>query len=190
MVKEFTYLIPFLENLHKSISLNELEAFFKRPHQTIKAHLKHLVKARILLEEKRTRFRFYALNLKNPLLIEYLALCEKERMLVFLKDNILFFQLYKMIAPFLPNVSILLFGSVTVSKNFADIDLLILSQERDCIEALKLFEKTYSVKLHVLQTTESELSETLINEIKSKHIILSNHNYFIKILYKHELGLV
>ena len=190
MVRFYTYLELYLDDLRKLVSLSELEKHFKTPHQTIKSHLKDLVKGKILSEEKRARFRFYKLNLQNPLITDYLSLCEKERMFAFLNKNALFSRLHSTIAPHLKESNVLLFGSAVVSKEYKDIDLLILSKDNKLIEELKKFEKTYSVKLHIIKTSESDLTETLITEIKKKHIIFSNHDYFVKVIYKNELGMV
>ena len=190
MVRFYTYLEVYLDDLRKLVSLSELEKHFKTPHQTIKSRLKDLVKCKILLEEKRARFKLYKLNLQNPLIADYLSLCEKERTFAFLNKNALFSRLHSTIAPHLKGSSILLFGSAAVSKEYKDIDLLILSKDNELIEELKKFEKTYSVKLHIIKTSESDLTETLIAEIKKKHIILSNHDYFVKVIYKNELGMV
>ena len=190
MVSFYTYLELYLDDLRKLVSLSEFEKHFKTPHQTIKNHLKGLVKDKILLEEKRARFRFYKLNLTNPLTIDYLSLCEKEKTFSFLRQNTLFSRLHSVIAPYLKESSILLFGSAAISKEYKDIDLLIISKSKNIIEELKKFEKTYSVKLHIIQAPESDLTETLIAEIRKKHIILNNHDYFLRVIYKNELGMV
>ena len=190
MVSFYTYLELYLDDLRKLVSLSEFEKHFKTPHQTIKSHLKDLVKEKILLEDKRARFRFYKLNLGNPLTADYLSLCEKEKTFSFLRQNALFSRLHSVIAPYLKESSILLFGSAAISKEYKDIDLLIISKGKNITEELKKFEKTYSVKLHIIQTSESDLTETLITEIRKKHIILSNHDYFIRVIYKNELGMV
>ncbi len=190
MVRIYTYLEMYLDDLRKIASLSEFEKHFKTPHQTIKSHLKDLVKGKILLEEKRARFRFYKLNLQNPLVIDYLSLCEKERTFSFLNKNTLFSRLHSTIAPHLKESNVLLFGSAAASKEYADIDLLIISKNNNIIGELKKFEKTYSVKMHIMQTSEQDLTETLRTEIKKKHIIFSNHDYFVKVIYKNELGLV
>ena len=190
MVSFYTYLELYLDDLRKLVSLSEFEKHFKTPHQTVKSHLKDLVKDKILLVEKRIKFRFYKLNLDNPLTADYISLCEKEKTFSFLRQNALFSRLHSVIAPYLKESSILLFGSAAISKVYKDIDLLIISKGRSVIEELKKFEKTYSVKLHIIQASESDLTETLITEIRKKHIILNNHDYFIRVIYKNELGVV
>ncbi len=190
MVSIYTYLEMYLDDLRKAVSLSEFERQFKTPHQTVKSRLESLVKAKILLEDKRARFRFYRLNLHNPLAIDYLSLCEKEKAFAFLNKNALFSRLHSTIAPYLKESSVLLFGSAVDSKQYADIDLLIISKGKGIIEELKKFEKTYSVKLHIVHASESDLTETLITEIRKKHIIFNNHDYLLRIIYKNELGMV
>ncbi|MCK5234749.1 MAG: hypothetical protein KAJ88_02805, partial [Candidatus Aenigmarchaeota archaeon] len=68
MVRNYTYLEIYLDNLDKKVSLSEFEKYFKRPHQTVKNQLKILVKEKILIEDKRTRFLFYEINKDNPAL--------------------------------------------------------------------------------------------------------------------------
>ena len=190
MVIFYTYLELYLDDLRKKLSLSEFENYFNTPHQTIKAHLSNLVKSKIVLEEKKARFRFYYLNLKNSLVIEYLALCEKERLIEFLNKNTLFNRLYQSITSYLKENSVLLFGSAVKNREYSDIDLLIISKDKKIREELKKIESTYSVKIHVVQTSENELTEALLLEIKKKHIILNNHDYFVRVIYKNELGMV
>lgn len=184
MVRFYTYLEVYLGDLSKSVSLSEFESHFKTPHQTIKKHLEQFTKTKILIEEKKERFLFYKLNLDNPLTKEYLILCEKERLLAFLEKNTLFLRLYQELSQFFKDSKILLFGSSTEKKDYADIDLLIISKNKDIKPVLKKFQETYSVKIHAVQTEEKDLTKALIQEIKQKHIIFNNHEYFMEVLYK------
>jgi len=187
MVRFYTYLEVYLDDLHKRVSLSEFEKHFKKPHQTAKAHLQEFVKEKILTLEKKERFSFYSLNKRNPLLREYLALCEKERLLDHLEKNTLFRRLYEILSAHFNKNKVLLFGSATWKKEFADIDLLIISNDKEIKKAIDEFIKTYSVKIHVVQTDKEHLTESFIMEIKKQHVIYNEHDYFIKELYKHEL---
>lgn len=184
MVRFYTYLEVYLGDLSKSVSLSEFESHFKIPHQTIKKHLEQYTKAKILIEEKKERFLFYKLNLDNSLTKEYLLLCEKERLLSFLEKNTLFARLYQELSQCFKDSKMLLFGSSIEKKEYADIDLLIISKNKNIKPIIKKFEETYSVKIHAVQTEEKDLTKTLIQEIKQKHIILNNHEYFMEVLYK------
>ena len=183
MVNNYTYLKIFLNDLNKQVTLSELESYFNKPHQTVKAHLQPLIKSKILNIKKSGRFSFYSLNLNNPLLKDYLSICEKEVFFTFLKNNPLFERLYQIVK----NYKVLLFGSAVNSKDYNDIDLLIIGKKPSGLED---FDKTYSARTHLIITNEKNLTKTLINEIKKKHIMFSNHDYFINLLYKNELRLV
>jgi hypothetical protein len=179
MVRFYTYVEPFLANPRRQVSLSEFETHFKVPHQTIKPQLEKLVKERVIVCEKRGRFLFYELNLNNPLLRDYLVICEKERLFTFLEKNPLMRELHKRIR--MENA--LVFGSSVNSKSFNDIDILIIGKGFE----LKPFEQTYSVKTHIVATEDENLTEILLKEIKKKHIILTNHEYFVGVLYRDEL---
>lgn len=190
MVKKYTYLEIYLDDLHKKVNLNEFENYFKTPHQTIKNHLNEFVNAKILNLEKKARFAFYNLNLNNPLTIEYLIMCEKERLIAFLKKP-LFKRLYELISEFFLNNKVAIFGSSVNAEKFSDIDILILSKDKKIRRAIDNFSKTYSgASIHIVQTGAKHLTNSFKIELKKQHIFLNEHGYFIKELYDHELRLV
>lgn len=184
MVKNYTYLEIWLKDLNQKYSLSELEKYFKINHQTIKSHLKKFIQEKIIIEEKKEKFLFYILNLKNPLTYEHLIICQKEKLFRFLEKNTLFLLLYKELSPFFEQSKILLFGSSTEKKDYNDIDLLVISKNQKIKQTLNKFQQTYSKKIHLIQTQKKDITKTLINEIKQKHIIFNNHEYFMELLYK------
>ena len=184
MVRFYTYLEVYLVDVSKQVGLSEFESYFKKPHQTIKSHLNLFIDAKILKKEKKERFVFYRLNLENPLTKEYLILCEKERLLDFLEKNTLFSRLYNELSEFFNDSKLLLFGSSLERKGYNDIDLLIFSKNKNIKQTLHKFEQTYSKKIHMIQTEEQRLTNTLIQEIRKRHIIFNNHEYFMGVLYK------
>ncbi len=184
MVRFYTYLGLYLDDMTKKVSLSEFEKYFKIPHQTIKKHLEQFTKAKILIEEKKERFLFYKLSLENPLTKEYLILCEKERLLNFLEKKTIFLQLYRELSEFFNDAPMLIFGSAVHSNNFSDVDLLILSDNKGITAAIKKFSQTYSIKIHGVQTTEKDMTKSFIREIRQKHIVLNSHEYFMEVLYQ------
>ena len=124
------------------------------------------------------------MNLDNPLTKEYLLLCEKERLLDFLENNVLFSRLYTELSDFFNDSKILLFGSSVNQKEYNDIDLLVISKNEQIKSIITKFEQTYSKKIHLIQTEEEYLTKILIQEIRQKHIIFNNHEYFMEMLYK------
>ncbi|MFW6282468.1 MAG: nucleotidyltransferase domain-containing protein [Minisyncoccales bacterium] len=184
MVKFYTYLELFLYDLNKQINLGEFEKYFKKPHQTIKAHLTKFVKLNVLKEEKKEKLRIYNLNLENPLTKEFIIIAEKERLINFLEQKMLFKTLYEELSPYFNESKILLFGSSVNQENFKDIDLLVISKNQELKKSIKKFEQTYSKKIHLIQTRKQDLTKTFIKEIRKKHIILNNHEFFFEVLYE------
>ncbi len=180
MVRNYTYLEIYLDDLNKKVSLSEFEKHFKRPHQTVKNQLKMLVKEKILVEDKRTRFLFYTINKDNPALNEYLSICEKEKMFKVISQRPMIKRLYTLLAQDVDNV--LIFGSAAISEKFNDIDLLVISKN-DIKKIIDDFEITYSIKIHVIQAEKKDLTKTLLAEIRKKHLILKGHDFFVEILY-------
>ena len=78
----------------------------------------------------------------------------------------------------------MLFGSSVETKNYNDIDLLILSKNKNIKQTLHKFEQTYAKKIHIIQTEETGLTKSLIQEVRKKHIIFNNHEYFAEVLNK------
>lgn len=184
MVNKYTYMEMFTQDINRQINLNEFEKCFKIPHQTVKRHLDVLLKEGILNEKKLGKFLFYSVNKENSLFFECLSICEKQRLIRFLEENALFKRLYNVIHNELKNNKILIFGSSVDSKKYEDIDILILSKDKKIRKLLRDFEDTYSVKFHIIQTNEKNLTKTLLNEIKKNHIIISEHDYFLRLMHE------
>jgi DNA-binding transcriptional ArsR family regulator len=182
MVQKYTYLEPYLEDPSKQINLQEFEGVFNTPHQTVRRHLQAFVEEKILTEQKQGKFVFYKLNLDNPLLLSYLSICEKERTINFLK-NPLFKRLHELLSPHFAKASFLMFGSAVLQKSYKDIDLLVMPEYKTVKKSIADFESTYVKKLHIVMTNETHLSKALKKEITKKHIILNNHDYFVRLLY-------
>ncbi len=181
MVNKYTYLEIFIDDLNKQINLQEFEEYYNLPHQTIKRQISFLIKNKILIEEKKKKFRFYKLNLKNLLIYDYILMCEKERLFKFL-ENPLFKRLYEQISKYFNDNKFLIFGSSVNKNNYNDIDILIIGKNLEVRKTLKEFNNTYNVKFHIIQT--EKITETLKEEIKKKHIFFNEYDYFVKLLYK------
>lgn len=184
MVKKYTYLQMFTDDLQKQISLSEFEEYFNTPHQTVKSHLQYFVDKRILEETKKKRFRFYRLNLDNPLTREHMIICEKERLFEFLERDTLFDRLFEGLSEFFNDSKILVFGSSIVQENYSDIDILAISTDKSLKEFIKRFEQTYQKKIHLVMVAENDLSDTIKAEIRKKHIFLNAHDYFFDLLIR------
>jgi predicted nucleotidyltransferase len=187
MVNYYTYLSMFTANPTAQFSLQEFEDEFKKPHQTIKKYFDELVKKKILIEDKRKRFLFYSLNLKNPLTYDFLSICEKLRLQSRLEEDKLLDALYYELSNHLREDTFIIFGSAVNSSKYNDIDLLVSANKesiKEIVETLKSFEKNYGKKIHFHDSSIRNLSETFRQELIKKHIILNNHDSVIAELYR------
>ncbi|MGM5485232.1 MAG: hypothetical protein ACQEP1_05165 [Nanobdellota archaeon] len=184
MVNFYTYLEIFLPDLSRQVGLNEFEKYFGKPHQTLKNRLNPFVKNNVLNQEKRGKFLFYRLNLKNPLTWEFLSLCEKERLINFLDENTLFQRLYKKLSYFFDDSEFMIFGSSVFNEDFSDIDLLAFTDNGKIKKTVEEFAQTYSTKIHFLKAKKKDLSDAFVQELRDKHLIINSHDSFLEVLYK------
>ena len=84
----------------------------------------------------------------------------------------------------------LIFGSSVISDKFRDIDILIIGKNEGLRKALDNYEKIYGDKIHITQAEKNQLSYLIISEIRKKHILISEHDFFLRVLYKDDLELV
>ena len=184
MVKKYTYLALFAYNPSEKFSLQEFEEHHKKPHQTIKKYLDMLVQERIIVEDKRKRFRFYKLNLENPLTLDALSIFEKERLRLRLKEDLLLSHLYEELSEYFDRCSFLVFGSATTQKKYNDIDIICFGKDKNLLKKVELFEFTFGKEIELLETNPRNISEVLYGELIKKHLIFNNHDYFVKYLFK------
>lgn len=186
MVNKYTYLQVFSDDIDKKLNLSEFENIFDRPHQTIKRHLSKFLDRKILIIEKKNKFTFYYLNTSNPLIYEYLSIAEKERLFEILNDP-MFNRLYKTLEPYFRENKFLIFGSAVNTKDYSDLDLLVLYQENSkekIKQEIANFEATYSIEIHAIFSKESDLNQTFMNEVIKKHVILNDHGYFMRLFHE------
>lgn len=187
MVNKYTYLSLFATQPEKQFSLQEFEDHFKKPHQTIKRYLDEFVKQRVLIEDRRKKFLFYSLNLKNSLTFDSLSICEKLRMQERLKEDILLDAFYYELSTYLGKSTFIIFGSASNSKKYNDIDLLFSGtnvEMKKIRETIKSFEQTYGKEIHFHESKIRNLSEVFRQELIRKHIILNNHDSAISELFQ------
>lgn len=184
MVQIYTYLEIFLDDLNKQVNLSEFESYYNLPHQTIKRHLNYFIENNILTLNKKNKFLFYNLNLKNTLVYDYISICEKERLVVFLQNQ-LFKRLYEDLSEEFNNGKFLIFGSSVNNEKFNDIDLLVFvdKKENNISKLIKNFEKTYDIKAHLIVIDKKKITKSFKEEIIKKHIILNEHDFFVNLLY-------
>lgn len=181
MVNKLT-IWSFLEPLLYSqefLHLAEISRELKSPHATVRKHLNEFEKQGIVIKKTKGRLTLYKLNYSNPLIIDYLILAEKEKLVrkcqesLILKEIVSFFNEFE-------NKEILLFGSVTENtKKANDIDLLIIGDVAK--DKIKDFEKKFDLKFHVIDVKSLEqVTKSLKEEIIKKHLIIQGSESIIK----------
>lgn len=178
MVKKITkyeIISLFLNDYGKSYYLRELALILKKPHQTIKPYVEELVKAGILIKNKRKNITEYSLNNKNKKTDEYLFISEKEKLIEKLQEETILNILYEKLSINFEDNGFIIFGSASEQvKKDSDIDLLVVGK-KDISKTIKEFQEVYNKKIHKIQITKlTDLSPSLIIEVYKKHLIFNN----------------
>ncbi len=175
-ITKWSYLEPLLfkkEWMH----LAEISKKLNKNHSVVRKYLNNFENDGLVKKKIIGRMTMYKLNLENPLIIEIISIIEKERILNRKKELVL-----KEVVEFIhkQNCHALIFGSFAEGKkNPRDIDLLFLGKlDKTKIKSL---ENRINKKIHLVEVEQiTEISETLKEEIKSKHLIISGTEYFIR----------
>lgn len=175
------YLEPFLykkEFLH----LTDISRRLNRPHSTVRKYLNFFEKQGILVKNTKGRLTLYKINFSFPLLIDYLVLVEKERLINKCKKDLIINELVSFLHKYLDeNNKALIFGSAIINtKKARDIDLLITGKI-NFAEKIKEFEKKFSVKVHLINIKNLKaINDALREEIMKKHLIIHGSEDIIK----------
>jgi len=162
-------------------------------HVTILPHLKHLEQIKILQHKKVGRNKQYLLNKTNILTKYYLTATEQFAAINFLEKNFI----VKKLAEHLNNLDtaapIILFGSYANNSatEESDIDLFCIgTPTKDQTSHIKKFETTFGKKINIKTATTNSFNtglrtgDILIKEIVKNHIILSNPDPYVTMLWR------
>jgi len=165
----------FCNDYSKSYYLREIADFLNKPHQTVRPYINNLMKIGVLIEDRKKNVVFYKLNLDNELTFSYLLISEKEALFESINKSLLIKILYEKLSPFFEKNIFIIFGSASYEiKKGSDLDLLIVGKSK-LDEVIKEFEQIYNKKIHLVQVGDfNKITNTLVNEIYKKHIILNN----------------
>ena len=178
MVRKFTktkILQIYLNDYDKAHYLEEIAQAMGTSHQTIKPYVEELVKENILEKKQRKKITDYVLNRDNPATYTNIAIAEQERTMEAIKKDRMLKTLYEKTAKHFDNATIIIFGSATENTEKAnDIDILCVGDAK-IEKTLQDFKEIYTKKTHLIKIISwKEISDTLIKEIKKKHIIFNN----------------
>ncbi len=157
--------------------LAEISRILRKPHTTVRKQLLIFEKMGLVKKEKKGRQTFYKLR-KTPLIIDYLTIIEKERIVRKCKKELVLKEVIEFLHSF--NNPILIFGSsVSSIEKAEDVDVLIIGKFNR--ERLKTFEKKINLRFHITNVHSlREISETLKKEIMKKHLIIQGSEEWIK----------
>ncbi len=162
--------------------LAEISRELKMPHPTARIYLNNFEKEGVVIKQSKGKMTLYKLNYDNPLIIDYLILIEKNRLIKKCSKEVLL----KEIVSFLHKLdnSIILFGSASIGlKNADDIDLIIVG-EFDKSNFMEL-EKKFGIKFHLINLKKlEEINQSLKEEIKNKHLIIQDSEKIIRWMLK------
>ncbi|MBU2523397.1 MAG: helix-turn-helix domain-containing protein [Nanoarchaeota archaeon] len=179
-ITKWSVLEPLLQqdNLH----LREISRILKKPHASLRKHLSSFEKEGIVRKEIKGRMTFYRINYSNSLIIDYLTIVEKERLVYKCKREPLINELVSFLHQYLKEENrALIFGSsVNDFKKANDIDLIITGKI-DFEKKLIDFEKKFNLKVHLINVKDlNEIKEGLKIEVKKKHLIIQGSEEVIK----------
>lgn len=177
----WSFLEPFLytkEYMH----LADISQQMGKPHTTVRQYLSELEKQGVLTKSTKGRLTLYKINPAAPLIIDYLTMAEKEKLIHKTDKDLLLKELVSLLHNCLEeNCKAVIFGSATTStKKANDIDLLIAG-ETQIKDKLKEFEKKYNKKIHFINTKSlTEVSQSMKTEISKKHLIIQGSEEITK----------
>ena len=160
------------------IHLAEISRELKMPHPTARIYLNDFEKEGVVIKQTKGKMTLYKLNYSNPLIIDYIILVEKNKLINKCSKEVLLKEIVSFLHA-LENPSII-FGSASINlKNANDIDLIILGDFDK--PNFKEFEKKHSIKFHLINLKKlEEISLSLKEEIKKKHLIIQDSEKIIK----------
>jgi len=175
------FLEPFL-NKDREIHLSELSRMLKTSHTIVRRYLMDYEKQGFLKKEIIGRQTFYKLNFEFPLIIDFLSIVEKEKLIRHTNSNLLLKELvYSLHKVELP---IIIFGSFSEEQKTRskDIDLLIIGKiNKKNQKILKEIESKINKKMHIINVNEfKEVTKVLKKEILSKHLIINNSELILR----------
>ncbi len=173
IITDYSYLKSFIYN-EGEMHLAEISKKLGLPHPTTRIYLNKFESLGILKKRIKGRQTFYAINKDSPLLIDVLSIVEKE--VIFnrmIKDSFLR-ELVELINRNISYCPIIIFGSFCLdSKKAEDIDILVIGETNK--KAFSEIEKKMGKPIQLINLKNfSEVKDSLKQEIKKKHLIVSN----------------
>ena len=176
-----------------SFHIRAMAKLLDTSHVTILPHLKHLEQIKILQHEKVGRNKQYLLNKTNILTKYYLVTTEQLATINYLEKNFIIKKLAEHLNNLDTAAPIILFGSYADNSatDESDIDLFCIGTlTKDQTSQIKKFETTFGKKINIKTATTENFNtglrtgDILIKETVKNHIILSNPDPFVTMLWR------
>ncbi len=162
--------------------LAEISKKLNKNHSVARQYLNFFEKEGIVLKKIAGRLTMYKINPSSPVIIDYITIVEKEKLIKKCKKDLLIREMVVFLHKHLnENNKSLIFGSsVEDSKKSNDIDILITGKI-NLDEKIKQLEKKLNVKLHIINVKSLEfVTEGLKKEIRLKHLIIQGAEEIIR----------
>ena len=173
-------LYPLLTKPKMSMHLAAFSKELQEPHPTVRLWLGELEEEGILIKEARGRLSFYRLNLNHPMLIDYLVLAEKARLIEMCTSSLILSEAVSQFHSVIEWNMCVIFGSGVASIEKAkDVDVLAIGS--DISKEIKSFERKIGKSLHVISLPNlSGVSAALKSEIEKKHFCITGTEQFVR----------
>ncbi len=165
---KWSYLQPFLFT-RESLHLLDISRKLNENHATVRKYLNEFVKEGVLKISKKGRLTLYELNLDFALIVDYLAIAEKEFLILKCSQNKILKELVSDIQKKSAGALIIFGSSLDSFTKAGDIDI-ICTEEMDFAD----LEKKYNKEFHVLSMDRlSDIKEALGKEVLKKHLLIN-----------------
>ncbi|MCK4814198.1 nucleotidyltransferase domain-containing protein [bacterium] len=197
-LKEYRVLFPYLSDNRRGFHVREIAREMKMNHRTAGLALDRLETHGVLRHETKGRNKIYYLSEEKPYITKpYIINVEAQRRAAISKNNLLEEMMKSLfLPPVVKDSVIILFGSYArgdFSKE-SDIDILIIGKNEKAGESLMKFGATYRKNMSIKTTSVNDFAKNikkkdpLLLEILEDHVILSNENAFVEILWGNFYG--
>ncbi|MFW5846579.1 MAG: hypothetical protein ACOCUU_00325 [Nanoarchaeota archaeon] len=174
-VTKWTFLEPFLRT-SEELHLLDISRQLRENHATVRNYLNDFEKIGILEKRNKGRLTLYRLIKENPLIIDYLCLAEKDKLIRKTKDNNILKELVSLLHKETNKPTIIFGSAVEDLKKANDIDILTtgnLDEEE--------LEKIIRRKIHLVKISSlNKVTDSLKNEILKKHLIINSSEEVLK----------
>lgn len=168
----WSYLEPFLYT-REFLHLSDVSRKIGKNHTVVRLYLNKLEKQGILEKKIIGRMTLYKIKI-SPLLIDYLCLAEKEKLVAKCQKDLVIKEIIGFLHNYLnEDNKAFLFGPGVIDVKKAKSLDIVITGELNLGEQIKELEKRLNLKFHIINTQNLEsIKDSIKKDILSKHIIV------------------